>query len=280
MFFIFHHNPETENQMGDAALSNAEESIVVKTPTADASDRHEHELSVSDLVSLIPTAIVKPKYQKLSFDERQLPACGSTVDNSWQSPTNTASTTITSTPRKVQKHLPKSQKSFVKQQTRKVVNKSGEFCVDYDVSDKEAISALRHTENDIDCGVIQNSIAIVQPLKKNIDASVNANDEKNQKADSSKNSLAMSHKHEQNIRNSSKVIATNELASVMSECDKNNLSGATRKTVSSVCDVKKAPVKKREQRDYTGELCNCSCRVPSFNSFSLRLITKPNMLFT
>jgi hypothetical protein len=200
-----------------------------------------------EVESLIPTAIVKPKYQKLSFDERQLPV----VDSSWQSPTNTASTTITSTPRKVQKHLPKSQKSsFGKQQSRKLSSKS----VEYDVSDKEAIETLR-SERDVDSGAIQNSIAIVQPLKKVIDSGVSANDENSQKADSSKNTLAMSHKHEQKFRHSSKMIATNELASIMSECGKNNLSGATRKPA-SVCEVKKLPVKKREQRERAGEFCN------------------------
>jgi hypothetical protein len=214
--------------MGDAALSSAEESIAVKTPLDDASDRlvSQSLFESAEVESLIPTAIVKPKYQKLSFDERQLPV----VDSSWQSPTNTASTTITSTPRKVQKHLPKSQKSFSKQQSRKLSSKS----VDYD-------------ERDVDSGAIQNSIAIVQPLKKVIDCGVSASDEKSQKADSSKNSIAMSHKHEQKFRQSSKMIAANELASIMTECGKNNLSGATRKPA-SVCDVKKLSTKKRECR--------------------------------
>lgn len=226
--------------MGDAALSSAEESIAVKTPLDDASDRlvSQSPFESAEVESLIPTAIVKPKYQKLSFDERQLPV----VDSSWQSPTNTASTTITSTPRKVQKHLPKSQKSFSKQQSRKLSSKS----VDYDVSDKEAIGTMR-SERDVDSGAIQNSIAIVQPLKKVIDCGVSASDEKSQKADSSKNSIAMSHKHEQKFRQSSKMIAANELASIMTECGKNNLSGATRKPA-SVCDVKKLSTKKRECR--------------------------------
>lgn len=241
--------------MGDASLSNVEETIVVKH--ALVSDRHEP----NDVESFIPTAIVKPKYQKLSFDERQLPVCGSTDDKSWHNPTNTLSTTtITTTPRKVQKHLPKSQKSFAKQ-TRKLVNKGGELCVDYDVSDKEAINSLRHSEKDIDSCLNQNnSIAIVQPLKKVIidyNASVNMGDEKNQKPiDSSKNSNIMSHKHEQKIRNSSKVFATNDFATRMSECGNNNLNIVTRKVGSVVrdCEKKVPMVVKKDRKDITGEM--------------------------
>lgn len=260
------HQNQNKNQMGDAALSNVEETIVMKNSLVNESDRHESKVNVEpayeygDEENFIPTAIVKPKYQKLSFDERQLPVCGSTDDNSWHSPTNTSSTTtITTTPRKVQKHLPKTQKSFAKH-TRKLVNKGGELCVDYDVSDKEAISSLRHSERDIDCCIVQNSVAIVQPLKKVVDASVNMSDEKNQKPiDSSKNSSAMSLKHEQQIfiRNSSKNIAANEIASRMSECDDNNLNVASRKaTAASVvrdCEKKvPIPTKKKDHQEIAG----------------------------
>lgn len=239
--------------MGDASLSNVEETIVIKNTLVDASDQHEScvKLESLDAESFIPTAIVKPKYQKLSFDERQLPVCGSTDDNTWHSQTNSSSTTtITTTPRKVQKHLPKSQKSFAKQ-TRKLVNRSGELGADYDKSDKEAINLLHHSEKDIDCCVIQNSIAIVQPLKKVIEAnaSVNMGDEKHQNPiDCSINSNIMSFKHEQNIRSSSKIIATNEIASKMSECGNNNFNTAPRKVVNIVRDSeKKVPTKKKEK---------------------------------
>lgn len=241
--------------MGDASLSNVEETIVVKSTLVDASDRHDSHVKTPDAESLIPTAIVKPKYQKLSFDERQLPVCGSTDENSWQSPSNASSTTITTTPRKVQKHLPKSQKSFAKQ-TRKLVNCSGETFADYDASVKEAISSSRHSEKDIDCCITQNSIAIVQPLKKVIaaNASVNMSDEKYQKIiDSSKNSNIMSHKHEQKTRNSSKIIATNEIAPRTSNCDNDNVS-ATRKPVNVVRDnEKKVPIKKKVLKDNSGK---------------------------
>lgn len=243
--------------MGDASLSNVEETIIVKNTLDGSADRHESTASQSlkdstDVERFIPTAIVKPKYQKLSFDERQLPVCGSTDDNSWHSPTNSAAlTTITTTPRKVQKHLPKTQKS------RKLVNRSGEVCVDYDVSDKEAISSINHGEKDIDSCVIQNSIAIVQPLKKIIDfdASVNLDDEMNQKPiESSKNSNVMSHKHEQKVRKNSKIIAANEFASRMSECGNNNLNGVTRKAVNIARESeKKVPTKKKDAKDNSGE---------------------------
>lgn len=243
--------------MGDAALSNVEETIVVKSKLVDVSDRHESNVSQSEKVSsesdkFIPTAIVKPKYQKLSFDERQLPILGSTDDSSWQS-ASAPSTTITTTPRKIQKHLPKTQKSFSKH-SRRLVNKSGEVRVDYDGCDKETISSLRHRETDIDC-IVQNSVAIVQPLKKvNIERpGVNMSDEKNQKPiDSSKNSHFTNHKHEQKVR-SSKIIAANENAAEMNECGavKNNLNITRSSNVTLDC-VKKVPTSKKDHRDNSG----------------------------
>ena len=202
-------------QMGDAVLSNVEEKIIVNS--VENSDRCRAGLKAIDAESLIPTAIVKPKYQKLAFDERQLPIIGSTEDdsswfnNSSGNISSSTTTTITTTPRKVQKHLPnfdrRSQKSFSTKHTRKLV--------DYSVSDKEAINSLRHSEKDIDCSVlnscnfnnsISNSVAIVQPLKKN-DMNTNCfekNLDHSQLNDESINS-SMSDKHEQNLlRNNSK----------------------------------------------------------------------------
>ncbi|CAO1346737.1 unnamed protein product [Diamesa hyperborea] len=207
------------SKMGDAVLSSVEEKIIVNKDSVESSDRFEAVLKAIDIESsLIPTAIVKPKYQKLAFDERQLPIIGSTDDDSsWfnNSSGNTPSsttTTITTTPRKVQKHLPnfdrRSQKSFSTKHTRKLV--------DYTVSDKEAINSLRHSEKDIDCSVsnscnfnnqVSNSVAIVQPLKKN-DMNTNCFDkhlDHSQLNVDSKNS-SMSDKHEQNLlRNNSKI---------------------------------------------------------------------------
>ena len=217
VFFCF-ISSHSHIQMGDAVLSSVEEKIIVNKDSVESSDRFEAVLKAIDAESsLIPTAIVKPKYQKLAFDERQLPIIGSTDDDSsWfnNSSGNTPSsttTTITTTPRKVQKHLPnfdrRSQKSFSTKHTRKLV--------DYTVSDKEAINSLRHSEKDIDCSVsnsnfnnqVSNSVAIVQPLKKN-DMNTNCFDkhlDHPQLNVDSKNS-SMSDKHEQNVlRNNSKI---------------------------------------------------------------------------
>lgn len=222
LYFIFLFSlfsSRSHNQMGDAVLSSLEEKIIVYKDSVENSDHCEAVLKAIDAESsFIPTAIVKPKYQKLAFDERQLPIIGSTDDdsswfnnNSGNTPSSTT-TTITTTPRKVQKHLPnfdrRSQKSFSTKHTRKLV--------DYSVSDKEAINSMRHSEKDIDCSVlnscnfnnqVSNSVAIVQPLKKN-DMNTNCFD-KNvdhlQLNVDSKNS-SMSDKHEQNLlRNNSKI---------------------------------------------------------------------------
>lgn len=149
--------------MGDAALSKVNDTI---KPQSSGSESNQ----------LIPTAIVKPKYQKLAFDDRQLPVVGSTDNNDspWFDSNETASTITTTTPRKVQKHLPnfdrRSQKpSFVKQQ-RKLLNKSDDRIAVNAVSEKEAINSVRYSEKDVDCSSISknipNSVAIVQPQKK------------------------------------------------------------------------------------------------------------------
>lgn len=257
--------------MGDATLSKIEERIVFKK-----SDHQQNDSKVSKVNTLlkcesvdngfIPTAIVKPKYQKLSFDERQLPIRGATETELWN---NTAhqSTTITTTPRKVQKHLPKNPKTFARQ-TRKMVNKNhnSDACSDYDVTDKEAINSIHRVgEKDIDCSVmqLQNSVAIVQPIKKVIDTNVTVDTEKIEKQiDSSKN-IAMSQKAEFKNRNSSKMNTANEIAPKfsMSECDvkdNNNLNVGNRKYserekmfVKDGNDDKKVPMKNR--KDISGK---------------------------
>lgn len=111
--------------MCDASLSSIGDEIIL------VNERNELEVKQysnepRERTCFIPTAIVKPKYQKLSYDERQLPV---------------SEATITETPRKVQKHLPKLQKSFSKR------------------------TCSEEEENE-DCGVAANSIAIVPPLKR------------------------------------------------------------------------------------------------------------------
>lgn len=261
--------------MGDATLSKIEEKIVCKK----SDEYHQNDLKVSQVNTLIkcesvdngliPTAIVKPKYQKLSFDERQLPIRGATETELWNNTAN-QSTTITTTPRKVQKHLPKNPKTFARQTRNKMVNKmhNGETCLDYDVTDKEAINSIHRVgEKDIDCSVMQmqNSVAIVQPIKKVIDTNVTVDTKKIEKQiDSSKN-IAMSQKAEfKNRNNSSKMNTANEIApkfSCMSECDvkdNNNLNVGNRKCserekifVKDGNDDKKVPMKNR--KDISGK---------------------------
>lgn len=215
--------------MGDATLSRVEEKIILrKTSSVDADDRDDESNSVNH----IPTAIVKPKYQKLSFDERQLPIRGATDAESdlWNCASNSSTTTITTTPRKVQKHLPKSQKSFSKH-SRKLVNvrsAESETCSsNYDVLDKATAIHEQRKDFDIDSGVIQmqNSVAIVQPIKKVIDANITFDVEKIEKQiERSKNSAMSQKAAELKYRKSSKTNTANETAAapkVMNDCGKN-----------------------------------------------------------
>lgn len=212
--------------MGDAVLSNVEEKINVNKKTNENCERCNDDESEFEIKSesrkvseceaasedvLIPTAIVKPKYQKLPFDDRQLPIVGTTDDDStWYG--SSQPSTITTTPRKVQKHLPnfdrRAQKSFAKQ-TRKIVNKSGELWDgEVSVSEKEAINALRNYEKDIDCSLVVtcvNSVAIVQPLKKDEMMDSNCFDKNlnSSNIDSCKNNLMT--KHENKLKNINKI---------------------------------------------------------------------------
>jgi hypothetical protein len=204
--------------MGDAALSNAEERIAVKNSLVGVDERRD--------TALIPTAIVKPKYQKLSFDERQLPIRGSTETDLWTDAVDAVQqTTITTTPRKVQKHLPKNQKSHRKLKS--------EICSDFLAADKVAIKSNRR--GDIECSDTQNynnSVAVVQPIKKVIDT--NKSDEEKmsgiekEEIDYSINSEAESRNEkasggEISLTNESKVVAR------MSDCGNNNLNVVNRK---------------------------------------------------
>lgn len=230
--------------MGDATLSKVEERIAMKNTLVVADESIESDVSKAKDESLIPTAIVKPKYQKLSFDERQLPTL-------WNSTSNN-SATITTTPRKVQKHLPKSQKH-----ARKLVSaRNSDSCGNYDVLNKEAINRGGEKRKDIDCGVIQiqninNSVAIVQPIKKVIDTSDFSDVEK--EFERSKNS-AMSMKAELKSRNSSKINAANEIVSKKQSDDKNNLNSQMnfdKLSVASGVKVgsdKKVPMKSRKEQ--------------------------------
>lgn len=243
--------------MGDATLSKIEERITLKNSNDESSVTKSQAVESVDNCGLIPTAIVKPKYQKLSFDERQLPIRGSTDAELWDHSSN-QSATITSTPRKIQKHLPKNQKSFTRQ-TRKIVNKmnSSESCSDYDVTDKEAINSNhRVNEKDIDCSVMQiqqNSVAVVQPIKKVIDATIDT-----AKCESSKNKAVDFKNHRTTSSKLNEIVPKCSI----SECginDNNNLNVGNRKCiereknfVKDGNDDKKVPIKNR--KDNSGKI--------------------------
>lgn len=210
--------------MGDATLSNAEERIALKNSLVRVDEQRE--------TALIPTAIVKPKYQKLSFDERQLPIRGSTETELWTESIDTAQqTTITTTPRKVQKHLPKNQKSHRK------LKSGAEICSDFIVTDKVAINS--NCRGDIECSDTQqnynNSVAIVQPIKKFIDT--NKSDEEKmsgiekEEIDYSINSEASTAEPRNRKSSDGEISLTNESKVVarMSDYGNNNLNVVNRK---------------------------------------------------
>lgn len=232
--------------MGDAALSNAEERIALKNSLVGVDERRE--------AALIPTAIVKPKYQKLSFDERQLPI-RETEAELW---TNSAqqTTITTTTPRKVQKHLPKNQKSH-----RKLMTANGvEICSDFNVTDKVAINPKCRV--DIECSDTQqnynNSVAIVQPIKKVIDT--NKSDEEKMSG-IEKEEIDYSINSEAELRNgkgSDEISITNEskVAARMSDYGNNNLNVASRKCVENVEKNKNVPIDtsvKKKKASPTGQ---------------------------
>lgn len=123
-----------------ALLSNIEDE---KTLTNIIRELDVKQMSESsELQHFLPTAIVKPKYQKLSFDERQLPSCGAT---------------ITETPRKIQKHLPALHKSLPRRACS--LTKTGGT-----VGNGEKRNSLVAN---------MNTVAIVQPLENKIASSQN-----------------------------------------------------------------------------------------------------------
>lgn len=143
-------------QMNDAILSNGKDTIAIlascdRELSQNVDDQQKNYISteISEIdknpsVSIqqkinIPTAVVKPKYQKSSYDDRQLPPIGC-IDNekSWQNNNNLNAIQHLNS-RKIQQ-LPHFERKI---QTR----------------EKE----LRHSEKEVDCS---GSVAIVTPRKK------------------------------------------------------------------------------------------------------------------
>lgn len=196
----------SKKQMTDAALSDAKETISVSSAIGEATecsqlipvkentikcDDDEKHSTVNDsqkdqsqddviatansyqclekkLQNSIPTAIVKPKYQRVSYDDRQLPpvVCidreKSWFDNNQplnnnnhnNNNNNNSNINVAVATRKIQ--LP----HFERKYKKKSVN--GAVCRNLIVSEKEKLNSLRLCEKDID----SSSVAIVTPRKK------------------------------------------------------------------------------------------------------------------
>jgi hypothetical protein len=108
----------------------------------------------------LPTAIVKPKYQKSSFDDRQLPPVGCIAEQvkPWYLTNNTGQTS---------KRLPQFER------------KSHKLSGSARATEKEQLNALLAREKDVDSS--RSSVAIVQPRKKE-KMELNYNDKRNKTA--------------------------------------------------------------------------------------------------
>lgn len=128
----------------------------------------------------IPIAIVKPKYQKSSFDERQLPVIAYfDQDKAWydkQNKNNNESTSLTNTKkihlpefdRKVKKHLKScnsiSTHNIETTNAKRIMNRSGSTDSSEDVfavNDSDTVASTQKTSKKK-----TSTVAIVQPRKK------------------------------------------------------------------------------------------------------------------
>lgn len=126
----------------------------------------QHVESKDIIRNTIPTAIVKPKYQKSSYDERQLPLVAN-VDREkpWFDDDNTSDTIVTTTTKKVQQlpHFERKPKKQLKHLTKSV---QGHPAAGRSTqSAKESLNSLLECDKDIDSS-LGASVAIVQPRKK------------------------------------------------------------------------------------------------------------------
>lgn len=160
-------------QMNDAVLSNGKDTIAIlascdrelSCETVDDQQKNYISTEISEIdkipsVSIqqkinIPTAVVKPKYQKASYDDRQLPPIGC-IDNekSWHNNNNLNAIQHLNS-RKIQQ-LPHFERKLQSRNDQKFIFNSS--------SEKESLNLLRHSEKEVDC--TSSSIAIVTPRKK------------------------------------------------------------------------------------------------------------------
>lgn len=196
--------------MVDAVLSNANEPLAIGSCVLDANAHTSLRLDISTAIEQvsnrftdrferaaeeakqkiqIPTAIVKPKYQKAAFDDRQLPIIarvdrnqpwydkqGAPIDNSANKTTPRKVIPLPDCERKVKKRSKQHQSNSVKSaHTDSTVDSSNQtkmisVCSSKCSATKEQTKALDASEKDTNsrrCGERKSStVAIVQPRKK------------------------------------------------------------------------------------------------------------------
>ncbi|KAG4070745.1 hypothetical protein HA402_010971 [Bradysia odoriphaga] len=166
-------------KMTDAVLSNAKETINTtigecahdqlklnseNCSANDVADAHPHEkiscaerqrIVIKSSTHSIPTAIVKPKYQRTSYDDRQLPAVVS-IDREkpWYDNCN-VNNNVTLTPNRKIQQLPHFERKHKK-------HRAGHRTNGGLVSDKEKFNSILLCEKDMDSA----SVAVVPPRKK------------------------------------------------------------------------------------------------------------------
>lgn len=161
-----------ENTDGEAS----QQSIIQSTDLLSIED------SKNIIENSIPTAIVKPKYQKSSYDEKQLPPVAYVNrEKPWYEDNNNVNdTVVTTTVKKIQKLPPFERKSSkqLKHLTKSVHASSKTAATVASTSTtvsaptllldtKERLNSLMECEKDIDNSVNTiTSVAIVQPRKK------------------------------------------------------------------------------------------------------------------
>lgn len=173
-------------QITDAVLSGANE-MISKINVVVSDDRKQLNEDKSIVKNQIPTAIVKPKYQRSSFDDRQLPAVAYMNDDhlAWYDKPNTIDTSKCSTsmapalPKKI--HLPEFDRNAKKH--IKSTNSANSAHNAVETAHNKQISATDNTVHSSDgkvsdCQTVTNraavqkskkkgaSVAVVQPRKK------------------------------------------------------------------------------------------------------------------
>lgn len=160
-------------QMNDAVLSNGKDTIAIlascdRDLSLTVDDQHKNYISteISEIDKNpsatiqqkinIPTAVVKPKYQKSSYDDRQLPPIGCIDNNekSWHNNNNLNAIQHLNS-RKIQQ-LPHFERKIQSLNDQKFIFNTS--------CEKESLNSLRHSEKEVDC--TSGSIAIVTPRKK------------------------------------------------------------------------------------------------------------------